>query len=267
VELDDKVAIVTGAAGGIGRALADALAHAGARVLLADVDDCRLEGTVRELGEVHGDRVAGQAGDVSRETGVRRIVKRAEEAFGPVDVFCANAGVGVGAGLAADEEWDLAIAVNLRAHVTAAQLLVPRWLERGGGCFVATASAAGLLTQLGSAPYAVTKHAAVGFAEWLAVAYGERGIQVHCLCPMGVHTRMLDAGQDDDGLGGVGLRQVAAAGEILEPEDVAQSVIEAIGDGRFLILPHPQVLDHFQRKAADYDRWLAGMRRLQARVT
>jgi NAD(P)-dependent dehydrogenase (short-subunit alcohol dehydrogenase family) len=266
MQIEGKVAIVTGAAGGIGRALAEALAEEGAQVVLGDVDASRLDGTVAELREHYGDRVTGTGGDVARETGVRRLVKTAHEAFGPVDIFCANAGVGVGAGLADDHEWDLAFDVNIRAHITAAQILVPEWLERGSGCFVATASAAGLLTQIGSAPYSVTKHAAVGFAEWLSVTYGDRGLQVHCLCPMGVNTRMLEDGGNRDGIDAAGARQVRAAGAVLEPPEVAQRVLEAIRDGHFLVLPHPEVLGFFQRKAADYDRWLAGMRRLQARV-
>jgi NAD(P)-dependent dehydrogenase (short-subunit alcohol dehydrogenase family) len=154
------------------------------------------------------------------------------------------------------------------AHVRAARLLVPRWLERGGGYFVATASAAGLLTQIGAAPYSVSKHAAVAFAEWLSVTYGDRGIGVSCLCPMGVNTNMLNAGLDADDAGtALGANVVAHAGEILEPEVVADRVLEAIERETFLVLPHPEVLEFFRRKGTDYDRWLRGMRRLQGTVT
>jgi NAD(P)-dependent dehydrogenase (short-subunit alcohol dehydrogenase family) len=155
----------------------------------------------------------------------------------------------------------------VRAHLLAARRLVPEWVERGEGYFLATASAAGLLTQIGSAPYSVTKHAAVAFAEWLSVTYGDRGVRVSCLCPMGVNTGMLQAGLALSGEEGLGTRVVAAAGDVLEPDQVADAVIDALREERFLILPHPEVLDFFQRKGADYDRWLAGMRRLQARVT
>jgi NAD(P)-dependent dehydrogenase (short-subunit alcohol dehydrogenase family) len=167
--------------------------------------------------------------------------------------------------MATPAEWDLAFGVNVRAHILAAERLLPGWLERGSGHFLTTASAAGLASQIGSAPYAVTKHAAVAFAEWLAITYGDRGVGVSCLCPMGVNTAMLQ-----DGLGGeesLGFRVVTTAAPVLEPDDVASAVVEGLRDGSFLILPHPEVLEFFRRKAADYDRWLAGMRRLQARVT
>jgi len=158
-----------------------------------------------------------------------------------------------------DEVWDRAFAVNVRAHVIAARRLLPGWLDRGEGYFIATASAAGLLTQIGSAPYAVTKHAAVAFAEWLTVTYGDRGVRVSCLCPMGVRTAML-AGEE------LSHRVVRSAGEVLEPSDVADAVVAAIDREQFLILPHPEVLTFFQRKGLDYERWLSGMRRLQART-
>jgi NAD(P)-dependent dehydrogenase (short-subunit alcohol dehydrogenase family) len=154
----------------------------------------------------------------------------------------------------------------VRAHILAARKLVPGWVERGEGYWLTTASAAGLLTQIGSAPYSVTKHAAVAFAEWLSVTYGDRGLGVSCLCPMGVNTAMLNAGLDSGGDEGLGTRVVAAAGDVLEPEDVAGAVVEALREERFLVLPHPEVLEFFRRKGADYDRWLKGMRRLQATV-
>ncbi|HEY4097658.1 MAG TPA: SDR family oxidoreductase, partial [Baekduia sp.] len=167
-----------------------------------------------------------------------------------------------------DEEWARTIDVNVLAHVRAARLLLPGWLERGSGYFVATASAAGLLTQIGAAPYSVTKHAAVAFSEWLSVTYGGRGIRVSCLCPMGVDTNMLNAGLDsEDEAEALGAKVVAHAGDVLAPEEVAERVLEAIDDERFLILPHPEVLEFYRRKGTDYDRWLRGMRRLQAEVT
>jgi NAD(P)-dependent dehydrogenase (short-subunit alcohol dehydrogenase family) len=200
--------------------------------------------------------------DVSDSDAVSGLIDRVESELGPVDVFFANAGVAIGEDPMStpDEVWDLAFAVNVRAHVYAARRLLPGWLERGSGYFVTTASAAGLLTQIGSAPYAVTKHAAVAFAEWLSVTYGDRGVRVSCLCPMGVRTAML-AGD------GLAERVVRGAGAVVEPEEVADAVVAAIDREQFLILPHPEVLTFFQRKGLDYERWLSGMRRLQARTT
>jgi NAD(P)-dependent dehydrogenase (short-subunit alcohol dehydrogenase family) len=264
MELTDKVAIVTGGAGGIGRALAWRFVEEGARgVVVADLDSAGPDAVAAEIGE----RATGFAGDVADEATVRALIARAEEAFGPVDLFCANAGVAAGIGLESDEAvWDLAFGVNIRAHIHAAKALVPGWVERGSGYFLTTASAAGLLTQIGSAPYAVTKHAAVAFAEWLSVTYGASGIRVSCLCPMGVNTAMLNAGVDgEDGVTAGDV--VRAAGGVVEPEQVADDVVAALREERFLVLPHPEVLTFFQRKGSDYDRWLAGMRRLQAAVT
>jgi NAD(P)-dependent dehydrogenase (short-subunit alcohol dehydrogenase family) len=209
------------------------------------------------------------AADVSSEEDLRAVLRAAEERFGPVDLFFANAGVAIGTGLdATDEAWERSLAVNALAHVRAARLLVPGWLERGTGYFVATASAAGLLTQIGSPTYAVSKHAAVAFAEWLAVTYGDRGIRVSCLCPMGVNTELLHAGfEADEPAGSLAARTVTAAGAVLEADEVAERTLEAVAEERFLVLPHPEVLDYFRRKGADYDRWLAGMRRLQAAVS
>ncbi len=197
---------------------------------------------------------------------VRASIARAEQAFGPVDLYCANAGIGGGLGLdTTDEDWDRAFAVNVHAHVYAARELVPAWLERGRGYFLSTASAAGLLTQIGSAPYAVTKHGAVAFAEWLRVTYGDRGIGVSCLCPMAVDTPLLNAGfESGDPQGAIATQVVKAAGATLTPEEVATIVVAGLRDERFLILPHPEVLDYFRYKGTDYDRWIGGMQRLRA---
>jgi NAD(P)-dependent dehydrogenase (short-subunit alcohol dehydrogenase family) len=265
MELAGKVAIVTGGASGIGRALARRFAEEGAAgVAIADLD----AGGATAVADEVGARALGIGCDVAAEDQVRDLIARTEEAFGPVDLFCANAGVGMGTDLdTPDEVWDRVFEVNVRAHIIAARLLLPAWLERGEGYFLSTASAAGLLTQIGSAPYSVTKHAAVALAEWLAVTYGDRGIRVSCLCPMGVDTAMLNAGLDAAEREGLGARVVAATGEVLQPEDVAGTVVEALRDERFLVLPHPEVLEFFRRKGSDYDRWLAGMRRLQAHIT
>ncbi|MEA2368356.1 MAG: hypothetical protein QOH38_1074 [Thermoleophilaceae bacterium] len=265
MELRDRVAVVTGGASGIGRALARRFAEEGARgVAVADLDDAGAEAVAAEI----GDLAFGMGCDVAVEEQVEALIDRATDELGPVDLFCANAGIGTGTGLdTPDDLWDLAFDVNVRAHVLAARRLVPEWVERGEGYFLTTASAAGLLTQIGSAPYSVTKHAAVAFAEWLSVTYGDRGVRVSCLCPMGVNTGMLQAGLSEAGEQGLGTRVVAAAGTVLEPEQVADAVVDALRAETFLVLPHPEVLEFFRRKGADYDRWLAGMRRLQARIT
>ena len=265
MELRDAVVVVTGGASGIGRALARRAIDEGAKgVVVADLDG---EGAGRLAAEL-GDRAIGVDVDVADAAANARLVQRAEEAFGPIDLFCANAGVGGGAGL--DEGWEHAIGVSVMAHVPAARLLVPGWLERGRGYFLSTASAAGLLTQIGSGPYAVSKHGAVAFAEWLSVTYGDRGVGVSCLCPMGVNTPLLHGGIEEDADGASPGRTaadvVAAAGAVIEAEDVADAVVEGLRAERFLILPHPEVLTFFGRKASDYDRWLAGMRRLQATI-
>jgi NAD(P)-dependent dehydrogenase (short-subunit alcohol dehydrogenase family) len=270
MELSGKVAVVTGGASGIGRALARRFARDGARgIAVADIDAGGAQAVAAEIGENAGKAAVGIGCDVSRPEQVEDLINETENAFGtPVDLFCANAGVGQGTGLdTPDDVWGLAFDVNVRAHVYSARLLVPGWLERGEGYFLSTASAAGLLTQIGSAPYSVTKHAAVAFAEWLAVTFGSRGIGVSCLCPMGVNTNMLNAGLDMTDREGLGARVVAATGEVLEPEDVADAVVEGLRDERFLILPHPEVLEFFRRKGSDYDRWIAGMQRLQAQVS
>jgi NAD(P)-dependent dehydrogenase (short-subunit alcohol dehydrogenase family) len=256
---------VTGGASGIGRALALRFAAEGARgVVVADLDGDGAEAVATEIGE---DISFGVGCDVADELQLEAVLERAAETFGPVEVFCANAGIGTGMGLdAPDEVWDAILDVNVRAHVIAARQLVPGWVERGEGYFVSTASAAGLLSQIGDAPYAVTKHAAVAFAEWLSITYGDAGVRVSCLCPMGVKTPLLLGGLELEGNEGVGARVVQASGKLLEPDDVAGTVVDAMSDERFLVLPHPEVLEYLRHKGTDYDRWLAGMRRLQAHV-
>ncbi|MGH3530830.1 MAG: SDR family oxidoreductase [Mycobacterium sp.] len=265
MKVDQKVAIVTGGGGGIGGALAARLAQEGARVVVADLDADAAQAVAAEINAEHPGAAVGAGADVSDTAQIQRLITLAESEFGPVDLYFANAGITGAPGLDVSEsDWDRSIDVNLRAHIRAAQLLVPGWVERGEGYFVSTASAAGLLTQLGGATYAVTKHAAVGFAEWLHITYGDQGVRVSCLCPMGVNTKLLHSGtQSGDPLGDLATRAVTAAGDVLEPAEVADIVLAAIDDERFLILPHPTVLDMYRQKGTDYDRWLRGMRRYQ----
>ncbi|MGE4427951.1 MAG: SDR family oxidoreductase [Solirubrobacteraceae bacterium] len=262
----DKVVVVTGGASGIGRALAAKLADDGARgVVIADLDADATTAVARDVDAGRG-VVVGVGADAGREEEIAGAIALAGERFGPVDLFCANAGIGIGESeQAPDEVWDQAFAVNVRAHVVAARLLVPEWLERGSGYFLSTASAAGLLTQIGSAPYAVTKHAAVAFAEWLAVTYGDRGIGVSCICPMGVDTPLLAPGED--GMEPLATSIVKAAGEILSPDVVAAMTVDALREERFLVLTHPEVLEYFRQKGSDYDRWIAGMQRLRSHIS
>ena len=253
-DLDGAGVVVTGAGHGIGRALAQRMAAQGARVVVNDLDADAAHRVADEIGG--GTAVPG---DAASEEGVAALVTAAREHLGRIDVFFANAGIDVGQGLDAPaEDWARAIDVNVMGHVRAAQQLVPTWLEQGGGRFVVTASAAGLLTMLGSAPYSVTKHAAVGFAEWLSATYGHRGIVVQAICPQGVKTRMLEEAGP--------LKDLLSHDTALEPEQVADTVWHALQDDRFLILPHPEVATYYEHRAADPDRWLAGMRKLQAKL-
>jgi NAD(P)-dependent dehydrogenase (short-subunit alcohol dehydrogenase family) len=265
MDLAGRTTVVTGAGRGIGRALAHRFHAAGANVVLADVLADQVTGEAARLDDRRAGSATAVVVDLSTREGNRALVDAAEAAFGPVDLFYANAGVAVGTDLeTTEDDWQLAFNVNVHAHRWAAERLLPGWLERGEGYFCSTASAAGLLAQIGSAPYSVTKHAAVAFAEWIAITYGDRGIRVSCLCPQGVNTDMLRAG---DGPGaGAPSDVVRSAGRVLEPEEVAAVVYEAIQREQFLILPHPEVHEYLRRKADDPDRWIAGMRRLQARV-
>jgi NAD(P)-dependent dehydrogenase (short-subunit alcohol dehydrogenase family) len=219
--------------------------------VIADVDERGLDAVSSEIG---ADRVRC---DVTKPDDIAALIDGAEQAHGPIDLFCSNAGVVVPGGIeTTDDVWQTVMDINVMAHVWATRLLVPRMIERGGGYLLHTASAAGLLTQIGSVTYSVSKHAVVALAEWLSITYGEQGVKVSVLCPQAVRTNMT-AGTDNGGVAGVD--------GMIEPEDVAAAVVEGLAAERFLILPHPEVLEYFRRKGSDYDRWLGGMRRLQGR--
>lgn len=256
MQIRDKVVVVTGAASGIGRAMCLRFAAEGARaVVMADVDEAGLQSLGDELAGVCA--VLARRVDVSKEAEVAALVAAAEEAFGGIDLFCANAGIFVpGSEQVADADWQRIWQINVMAHIYAARAALPAMLARGQGYVLITASAAGLLSQVGSAPYAVTKHAAVGFAEWLSITYGSQGLRVSVLCPQAVATKMTA----NTGGGGV-----AGVDGMLAPEVLMDSVMETLATEQFLCLPHPQVLTYMQRKTADYDRWLGGMRRLNER--
>jgi NAD(P)-dependent dehydrogenase (short-subunit alcohol dehydrogenase family) len=258
MDVAGKVVVVTGGANGIGRALCETFHRAGAaRVVVADLNGAGAETVAAGIGG------AAFACDVSREADIVHVIEETERAHGPIALFCSNAGIGGGfdplmenAGGAPDAAWATSWAIHVMAHVHAARHLVPRMRARGGGYFLNTISAAGLLSQVGSAVYATTKHAAVGFAESLAIAHRAHGIKVSILCPQGVVTDMLRSlpkgPQSGDG--------------DLSPEQVAQDALDGIAQERFLILPHTQVLGYMRRKTEDYDRWIGGMAKLQAKV-
>jgi len=258
MKIEGKHVVVTGGASGIGRALARRFAAEGARgVVVADLD---VDGCGRVAAEIGGTAVPTDVADPGQ---VKALVARAEEAHGPVDLFCANAGIAVPGGVEApDAEWERIWRINVMSHVYAARAVLPSMLARGEGYLLTTASAAGLLNQIGSAPYGATKHAAVGLAEWLAITYGDRGIKVSVLCPQAVRTAMTDAGS---AVGDVGVGAARVDG-MLEPEECAEAVVAGLAAESFLILPHPEVLTYLRRKADDYDRWLGGMQRLQQRL-
>jgi len=261
VEIKDKLAVVTGAGSGIGRALAVRLAEHGVRgVICTDLNADNAQATA----DLIGGKASAQALDVADEAAIAHLVAEVEQAHGGIDLFVSNAGYGQAGGLnLPTSEWERMMNVHTWSHLAAARAVVPGMVERGGGYLLNTASAAGLLTQMDSGPYAVSKHAAVAFAEWLLINYADQGIGVSVLCPQAVRTNILGpsvmkarspkAGQ-------------AAGDGILEPEIVAQACLDAVRDEQFLVLPHPEVATYFQRKAADYDRWLLGMRRFRARL-
>jgi len=254
MQVKEKIIVVTGAASGIGKALANRFHAEGARsVVCVDLDEV---GVVRTAAEVEG---LALTANVGVEDEVTRVIETTEAQVGPVDLFCSNAGIGMGMDLGSpNEEWQMSWDVNVMSHVYAARHLVPRMIQRGGGYFLNTASAAGLLNQIGGAAYGVTKHAAVGFGEWLALSHRHQGIRVSMLCPQAIRTAMTD---NDSAA------TAAAAGDgLMEPEQLADFVIEGLADERFLILTHPEVTEYMRRKTADYDRWIGGMNRLHQRL-
>jgi NAD(P)-dependent dehydrogenase (short-subunit alcohol dehydrogenase family) len=258
VRLADKVVVVTGGARGIGAALATRFAAEGASgIVVSDVDGATAERTAAAIRDGGGKAMAVRT-DVADQAQVAELVAAAEAEFGPVDLFCSNAGIAAGQGIEAPADlWARSWAVNVMGHVHAANAVLPGMLARGEGYLLNTVSAAGLLTCPGDAPYTATKHAAIGFAEWLSMTYGDNGIRVSALCPMGVATAMLLPGVES---GNASALAVAASAEIITPETVAEAVVDGLRAERFLILPHPKVAKHYARKAADVDGWLGGMR-------
>lgn len=265
MELQDRVALVTGGAHGIGRALCRALKIEGAKVAVADLD---FEAAEKVAAEIDG--LALEV-DVTSEVQIHAAVDRTEAELGPVDIFVSNAGVAFGDGdsgaaSAPDSNWQACLDVNLMAHVYAARIMVPRMRERGGGCLVNVASAAGLLCQVGEAAYTASKHAAVGFAESLAITHNDDGIHVVLVCPQAVATRMIGVDEDtevEDGSTGFGGNDVDG---ILSTEYVADCILAGIQQEKFLVLPHPQVSTYFRRKAGDHDRWIEGMKRFRRKL-
>ena len=256
MDVSGKNIVVTGAASGIGRALVKRFAKEGAKhIVSVDMNTAGTEETVSLYGGT-----AMQA-DVSKEHDVQSVIEKTEADIGPIDLFCSNAGIGRAPDLSSpNEEWQQSWDVNVMSHVYAARHLVPKMVARGGGYFLNTASAAGLLNQVGGAAYGTTKHAAVGFGEWLALTYAHQGIRVSMLCPQAVRTAMTE-NADDPGI------RAAATDGMMEPDDLAESVMDGLREERFIILPHPEVLEYMRRKTADYDRWIKGMNRLHQKLT
>jgi NAD(P)-dependent dehydrogenase (short-subunit alcohol dehydrogenase family) len=258
---EGKVVVVTGAAGGIGGALVRALVERGARsVVAADLDGPGVE----RLGDELGARVVARVLDVGDEPATGAFVADVESSIGPIDVWFANAGVATGSGPESpDEIWDRQWRINVMSHVYAARTLLPGWIERGDGYLVTTASMAGLLATAGDAAYSATKHAALGFAEWLAFTYAGRGVRVSCICPGAVDTAMLRAGGDGDV---AKASAIIGGGDVLLPEQAADRVLEALRDDTFLILTHPEMHDFVVGKAQDPQRWIRGMTKLWSRA-
>ncbi|MBB2991238.1 NAD(P)-dependent dehydrogenase (short-subunit alcohol dehydrogenase family) [Mycolicibacterium iranicum] len=263
MELSGKTAIVTGGGSGIGAALAVELASNGVSVVVGDLDEAGAHATAASVREAGGTAAALRA-DASDPSDIEALITLAADEFAPVDIYVANAGIIGKPGLAEESDWDVILDVNLRAHVRAARLLMPQWQSRGSGYFVSVASAAGLLTQLGAAGYAVTKHAAVGFAEWLAITYGDAGVGVSCVCPLGVETPLLQAVRStDDPDARLGASSIEHSAGVISAADVAAVTVDAVREGRFMVLPHPELLEMYRHKGGDYDRWISGMRRYQ----
>jgi len=254
MQIKNKVVVVTGGASGIGRALCERFAREGASaVVVSDIDQSGIDQTVAAIAPFT--RATGIVCDVGSEVAMTKLVEQALATYGQIDLFCSNAGIFT----AGDENvttaaWQKIWDINVMAHVFAARAVLPAMLARGEGYLLNTSSAAGLLSQVGSAPYSVTKHAAIGFAEWLSITYGNRGIKVSVLCPQAVRTKMTAVGDGDGG--------VAGLDGMLEPAQLADTVVKTLAEERFLVLPHPEVLTYMRRKTDDYDRWLGGMRRL-----
>ncbi|SDC07362.1 SDR family oxidoreductase [Ruegeria marina] len=248
MELKDRIVVVTGAASGIGRGLAERFAAEGAKCVICA--DRNLDGARQVADAIGGLAIAC---DVSKEDDISRMIATVERETGPIDLFCSNAGILTLGGVdTPNEDWQRIWEINVMSQVWAARHVVPRMIARGGGYLLNTASAAGLLNQVGAAPYGVTKHASVGLAEWLAMTYGDQGIGVSVLCPQAVRSEMTRGHEES----------VAALDGMLEPSDVAEACVEAIRTRSFLVLPHPQVLDYMRLKTQDYDRWIGGMRKL-----
>ncbi len=259
MDLKDKVVIVTGAGSGIGRALAVAMAAVGAKVVVCT--DLNAD-TAAETAALIGASATSTALDVADEPAIEALVTETEKSWGTVDLFVSNAGYTQPGGLdLPTEDWARMMKVHTWAHLAAARAVIPGMLERGGGYLLNTASAAGLLTQINSGPYAVSKHAAVALAEWIAVNYGDKGIGISVLCPQAVRTNIGGSTSQSPSTG------QASFDGVLEPEVVAHACIEAIREERFLVLPHPEVATYFKRKANDYDRWLSGMHRFRDRIS
>jgi NAD(P)-dependent dehydrogenase (short-subunit alcohol dehydrogenase family) len=257
VQVTDKVIVVTGGANGIGFALARRFKQLGAKHLtIADLDGEKVQAAAKELG------VLGLKCDVAREDDIKNVVAQTEKAAGPIDLFCSNAGIAVSdpdfenAASAPDAVFEKNWRIHVMAHVYAARALLPGMIARKQGYFLNTVSAAGLLSQIGSGTYSATKHAAIGFAEHLAITHKDHGIKVSVLCPQAVRTAMLGNSENDAG-------KSAAVDGVLTPEQVAEAVVQGLHDESFLILPHPQVLGYMQKKTADYNRWIGGMAKLR----